>query len=78
MFRASGRRPSVWPAFLQSGRSDHRRDEISNGVSISALTGGRLSSPATSQASGTKNVSATRFVPLFFDAIAPNLNGPEI
>ena len=39
---------------------------------ISALTGGRLSSPAFPQASGTKYVSATRFMPLFFGVIAPN------
>ena len=82
--RASGRRPSARHASTQSGRSDHRLDGQSDGVSISALTGGRLSSPATSQASGTKNVSATRFMPLFSDAIAPDWPdiranaGPEV
>ena len=74
--RASGRRPSARHASIQSGWSDHRLDGKSDGVSISALTGGRLSSPATSQASGTKNVSATRFMPLFSDAIVPD--GPDI
>ena len=38
---------------------------------FSVVPGGRLSSPATSQASGTRYVSETRFMPLFFDAFVP-------
>ena len=42
------------------------------GFLVSALTGGRLSSPAFPLAAGTQYVTATRFMPLFFGVIAPN------